>query len=110
VSWQSDREAWNQDGKCAREACKAELRESWRHPTTGLYYCTGCHRLLEEHQAPMKMELVRRWKILHVPTRTLIADFHVDTTNPYYARVTAAAARRHPIEELRALRCTDEAS
>lgn len=52
LNWQEQREAWNKDGLCAREACKSKFRRrSFEHPTTNLLYCASCSRLLSEAQS-----------------------------------------------------------
>ena len=65
MDWQKQRETWNQQGLCAREACKGSLVQSWRHPTTNLLYCRLCRRLLEENQANLVMDQVEYWTILN---------------------------------------------
>lgn len=103
MSWQLDRESWNQAGRCAREACQAELRESWRHPATGLYYCTPCHRLLESAQFPMKMELVTVWTVARTASSTSIGN-PIAAKNPLMARTHAFLKHGVSVEDLRAYR------
>jgi len=49
LSWQEQREVWNREGQCAREACRASIRprrpgkiSAGRHSGTGLLYCISC--------------------------------------------------------------------
>lgn len=49
--WHETRRQWNEQGLCAREACRAEMDEGRRkHPTTGLQYCASCSNMLAEAQ------------------------------------------------------------
>lgn len=58
-TWEGKRRAWNEDGKCSREACKMPLgKEHYRYPTNGLLYCKPCSWLLQEHQPGLVMEAV----------------------------------------------------
>lgn len=41
LSWQSQRELWNREGHCAREACKSQVLDG-RHTVTNLLYCADC--------------------------------------------------------------------
>ena len=91
MSWQSNREAWNHEGLCAREACKASLRQSWRHPTTNLYYCRPCRRLLEEAQATLVMDQVEHWTVVHVETEAVLSE-SVEAWNPLRARTQTGIA------------------
>lgn len=69
LGWQQQREIWNAENKCAREACRGPLQHegrlsTWgRHKTTGLLYCMSCTRLLQKHQGDSVMEIL--------PDRTL---------------------------------------
>jgi len=49
MNWQEQREEWNRNNECAREACRcAIVRDNGRtrrvpvHTCTGLRYCKGC--------------------------------------------------------------------
>lgn len=50
LDWKQQRIVWNQEGKCAREACRASLknRRNWifTHKDSGLLYCVCCARLI----------------------------------------------------------------
>ena len=47
MTWQSEREAWNEEGKCARQDCKDDFgRRRFKHPHTGLRYCGSCRSLI----------------------------------------------------------------
>lgn len=43
MTWQSEREEWNRENKCARMDCKTEFgRRRFKHPHTNLRYCAVC--------------------------------------------------------------------
>lgn len=53
MNWQQQREAWNTEGLCARQACKASLRgrsglRAGKHKYSGLLYCYRCMRLIND--------------------------------------------------------------
>jgi len=47
MTWQSEREEWNREGKCARQDCKTEFgRRRFKHSETNLRYCGRCRSLI----------------------------------------------------------------
>ena len=62
MNWQQQREKWNEEGKCAREACQGQLhrrgKPCGRHTTTNLRYCLPCTRKLQQFQGDDALELV----------------------------------------------------
>ncbi len=59
LNWQTQREAWNRDRQCARQACLGPLdRYAARHKATGLLYCLACTRLLQRHQSDDALQVV----------------------------------------------------
>ncbi len=46
-SWQSEREGWNAEGRCAREAC-GQSHDDCAHTGTKLLYCLSCARKINE--------------------------------------------------------------
>jgi len=49
MTWQSEREEWNREGKCARETCKVDFGRRRHYMShNGLYYCGRCSRLISE--------------------------------------------------------------
>ena len=54
MTWQEQREKWNAEDQCAREACRKSLvrrgrRRAGKHRDTGLEYCPHCTRLINDH-------------------------------------------------------------
>ena len=54
MDWQLQREIWNDQGKCSREACQSSLirRGAWRfgiHRDSGLKYCCSCTRQINQY-------------------------------------------------------------
>jgi hypothetical protein len=54
MNWHQQRVVWNQEGKCAREACKAPLINPRKpdlihvHRDSQLKYCASCARRINE--------------------------------------------------------------
>lgn len=53
MSWQSDREEWNRQDKCARAACRASLETNlsnhrYTHITSNLQYCAKCAKMIND--------------------------------------------------------------
>lgn len=103
MDWQQQREAWNQEGLCAREACKGPLTQSWRHPTTNLLYCHRCRRLLEYNQQGLVMDQIEHWRIVYDDTGEVVFE-KVQASNPCTARIIASGGCDAEMVKLRAVR------
>jgi len=47
MDWQQEREAWNAEGRCARQACGMS-HDGCKHQHTELLYCISCARRINE--------------------------------------------------------------
>ncbi len=67
MTWHSDRQAWNENGQCAREACRQSLRREraggvWYNTGSDLLYCVVCARLINGHNSDLVV-----WRPDHEP-------------------------------------------
>lgn len=100
MSWQEDREKWNQEGLCAREACKAEMRQCFQHPTTKLLYCKSCTWKLQDAQSIVMPE-VGIWTVVNTANKAVLAE-SIHAANPKRARVVTGLAEQVAPDTLRA--------